>query len=214
MERRIIIADNRPIAAAGIEHIATPSLPPIITNGKRQLLQQIASNPDAVVILDYTLSEFGSADELLIVMQKYSDSSWLLFSDELSADFVRQIVYSTECCGILLYECARPEILMAIQSTMDGKRYLCAYVVDMVLKHTVANNPVKKELLTAGEKQILREIALGKTSKEIAFDRNISFHTVNSHRKNIFRKLSVNNVHEAVKYAIRAGIVDVSEFYI
>ena len=52
------------------------------------------------------------------------------------------------------------------------------------------------------------------TTKEIAYEKNLSFHTVNSHRKNIFRKLEVNNVHEAIKYAIRAGIYDAAEYYI
>ena len=69
-------------------------------------------------------------------------------------------------------------------------------------------------LLTQTEKNILKEIALGKTTKEIAAEKNLSFHTINSHRKNIFRKLGVNNVHEATKYAMRAGIVDLAEYYI
>ena len=41
-----------------------------------------------------------------------------------------------------------------------------------------------------------------------------SFHTINTHRKNIFRKLSVNNAHEATKLALRAGLVDSAEYYI
>ena len=57
-------------------------------------------------------------------------------------------------------------------------------------------------------------IALGMTTKEIAEKRFSSFHTVNTHRKNIFRKLGVNNVHEATKYALRAGLVDSAEYYI
>ena len=71
-----------------------------------------------------------------------------------------------------------------------------------------------ENILTNTEKIILKEIALGKTTKEIAAERNLSFHTINSHRKNIFRKLEVNNVHEATKYAMRAGIVDMAEYYI
>ena len=51
-------------------------------------------------------------------------------------------------------------------------------------------------------------------TKEIAEKRFSSFHTVNTHRKNIFRKLNVNNVHEATKYALRAGLVDTAEYYI
>ena len=52
------------------------------------------------------------------------------------------------------------------------------------------------------------------TTKEIAQKRFSSFHTVNTHRKNIFRKLAVNNVHEAIKFALRAGLVDSAEYYI
>jgi DNA-binding NarL/FixJ family response regulator len=68
--------------------------------------------------------------------------------------------------------------------------------------------------LTTSERLVLHEIARGKTTKEIAFEQNLSFHTINTHRKNIFRKLEVNNVHEAIKYALRAGIIDSSEYYI
>lgn len=68
--------------------------------------------------------------------------------------------------------------------------------------------------LTKTETEILKDIALGMTTKEIAEKRFSSFHTVNTHRKNIFRKLGVNNVHEATKYALRAGLVDSAEYYI
>ena len=77
--------------------------------------------------------------------------------------------------------------------------------------------PERKEeivKLTATETDILKDIALGMTTKEIAEKRFSSFHTVNTHRKNIFRKLGVNNVHEATKYALRAGLVDSAEYYI
>mgnify|MGYP002622552302 CR=1 FL=1 len=82
------------------------------------------------------------------------------------------------------------------------------------LQRKEANAGSGKEQLTKTELQILKEIALGKTTKEIALEKFVSFHTVNTHRKNIFRKLGVNNVHDAVKYALRAGIVDLMEYYI
>ena len=68
--------------------------------------------------------------------------------------------------------------------------------------------------LTPTETEILRDIALGLTTREIAEKRFSSFHTVNTHRKNIFRKIGVNNVHEATRYALRAGLVDSAEYYI
>jgi DNA-binding CsgD family transcriptional regulator len=60
----------------------------------------------------------------------------------------------------------------------------------------------------------VRAIAQGKTTKEIAIERFASVHTITTHRKNIFRKLGVNTAHEVIKYALRAGLVDSSEFYI
>ena len=68
--------------------------------------------------------------------------------------------------------------------------------------------------LTVTEKEILRLLALGKSTKEIAAERFLSVYTVMTHRKNIFRKLKVNNAHEAVRYALRAGIVNAMEYYI
>ena len=62
--------------------------------------------------------------------------------------------------------------------------------------------------------QAIKAIAQGKTTKEIAAERFSSIHTVTTHRKNIFRKLGINTAHEAVKYTLRAGLIDPSEFYI
>ena len=69
-------------------------------------------------------------------------------------------------------------------------------------------------MLTATETEIVKAIAQGKTTKEIANERFSSVHTITTHRKNIFRKLGINTAHEVVKYALRAGLVDSSEFYI
>jgi DNA-binding NarL/FixJ family response regulator len=97
-----------------------------------------------------------------------------------------------------------------------GNRYICNTVSNIVLNKVVAKNTKKEKhkLLTVTETEILKEITLGKTTKEIATIRNVSIHTVMTHRKNIFRKIEVNSVYEATKYAMRAGIVELAEYYI
>lgn len=110
---------------------------------------------------------------------------------------------------------SKEEIMSALQCASRKQRYIFS---NLLLSGTASSaaSPatVDDHLLTQTEKNILKEIALGKTTKEIAAEKNLSFHTINSHRKNIFRKLGVNNVHEATKYAMRAGIVDLAEYYI
>ena len=93
------------------------------------------------------------------------------------------------------------------------QRYICQRMAELLL--TPQSPRVEEEVkLTKTEMEILKDIALGLTTKEIAERRFSSFHTVNTHRKNIFRKLGVNTVHEATKYALRAGLVDSAEYYI
>jgi DNA-binding NarL/FixJ family response regulator len=106
------------------------------------------------------------------------------------------------------------EVMAALQHATDRIPYICESVEHLLRNDSLANTEKPLIHLTASEKAVLHEIALGKTTKEIAYEKHVSFHTVNSHRKNIFRKLEINNMHEAVRYAIRAGILDAAEYYI
>jgi predicted esterase YcpF (UPF0227 family) len=71
----------------------------------------------------------------------------------------------------------------------------------------IRNEKIKKEFWF-----LTNEFEL--TAKEIADLRCLSFHTVNTHRKNIFRKIQVNNIHEATKYAVKAGLIDLVDYFI
>ena len=146
-----------------------------------------------------------------------------MFSDELSIGFLRQVLFSSNAFGVVLKDNSKEEIMSALQCASRKERFICNHVSNLLLSgsgnvntasavHTFV--PQEDRLLTPTEKIILKEIASGKTTKEIAAEKHLSFHTINSHRKNIFRKLGVNNVHEATKYAMRAGIVDLAEYYI
>ena len=68
--------------------------------------------------------------------------------------------------------------------------------------------------LTSTEIEVLRLIAYGKSVKEIAAERNSSVHTITTHKKNIFRKINVNTIYEATKYALRAGLLEMVEYCI
>ena len=187
-------------------------------DNKAELIQQLRLHPEAVVILDYPLFDFTGADELSVLHERFKTADWLLFSDELSVSFLRQVLFSSMAFGVVLKDNSREEILTALQCASRKERFICNHVSNLLLSgnnQPAAPHPALQDaLLTPAERSILKEIALGKTTKEIAAERNLSFHTVNSHRKNIFRKLSVNNAHEATKYAMKAGIVDLVEYYI
>lgn len=187
-------------------------------NDKTELIRLLRLYPQAVVIVDYTLFDFSGAEELIVLHERFKQVDWLLFSDELSVGFLRQILFSSLAFGVVLKDSSKEEIQTALQHALRKERFICNYVSNLLLsggnKEVTPAAAVQDTPLTPAERQVLKEVALGKTTKEIAAERHLSFHTVNSHRKNIFRKLGVNNVHEATKYAMKAGIVDLVEYYI
>ena len=99
-----------------------------------------------------------------------------------------------------------------MQATERHERYISQRALEAIISQQQEDE--KPDILTATEVEIVKAIAQGKTTKEIAIERYSSVHTITTHRKNIFRKLGVNTAHEVIKYALRAGLVDSSEFYI
>jgi DNA-binding NarL/FixJ family response regulator len=217
--RKYIIADNQDITRAGILFLLGlhKEINVIVeADSKAELIKELRLHPDAVVVLDYTLFDFNSANELVVLHERFKEADWLLFSDELSLNFIRQVVLPAKAFSVVMKDSSKEEITTAMQFASRKERFICNHISNLLLTGNSTATTVMHDdhLLTASEKVILKEIALGKTTKEIAAEKSLSFHTINSHRKNIFRKLSVNNAHEATRYAMRAGIVDVAEYYI
>lgn len=216
MNRDIILYDNQDITRVGVESLIRrkDSLSMFYVDNKKSLMRELVSHPDSMVILDYSLSDFGSADELLNIGLRFKAVDWLLFSDELTNSFLRQLIFNNDSFSVVMKDSALDEINTAIVSAVTGERFLCKRITNQLLSMHKGEREEHDNVLTATEREILKEIALGKTTKEIAAERNLSFHTIITHRKNIFRKLDVNNIHEATKYAMRAGIIDPAEYII
>ena len=212
--RPFILADNQYITRQGV----ALSLRQLALTGTvlevsshAALTKELVNHPAAVVVLDYTLFDMADS-QLLNMKQRHPHSVWLLFSDELSKHFLRQVLLSGQAFGVVMKTDLKEDILTALKCAAQGETYLCEAAVQALHEDVQSQNMPDK--LTASERLVLHEIALGKTTKEIAQEQHLSFHTINTHRRNIFRKLEVNNVHEAIKYALRAGIIDLTEYYI
>lgn len=215
--RTLVIADNQDITKAGILYLTDkmPEVGPVTEAAdKKELLQLLVRYPDAVVLLDYTLFDLNGADELIILQERFKRVSWILFSEELSEDFIRRVVFSSETFSIVLKDSSLDEIHTVIFSAFRSQRFICNRTNNMLSDRKAGREQKEHPVLTSTEVEILKSIALGKTTKEIATERFSSIHTITTHRKNIFRKLEVNNIHEATRYALRAGIIDSAEYYI
>ncbi len=185
-ERQIILADNQDISR------------------RAELIAELKENPSSVVVIDYTKFDLASSDELLNLSERFPFAMWVLFSDDLTEQLIRRLSVEQQFSMILKDDSAQ-EIITALKCAITGVRFLCHQVTNLLLTPSAQQSLAERDQLTATEKEVLRQIALGKSVKEVAVERN---------SKNIFRKINVNTVYEATKYALRAGLVEMVEYYI
>lgn len=212
--RKYIIADNQELTRFALESLLRKDEENVIYRAfdRSGLVDLLRENESAAVLLDYTLFDFADEDQLLIIAERFNLSDWLLISDELTPQFIRRVVYSSHQFSVAFKDGPMSEIREALQAVGNHTRYLSQRALEAII--TQQQEEEKPDLLTQTETEIVKAIAQGKTTKEIAAERFSSIHTITTHRKNIFRKLGINTAHEAVKYALRAGLIDPSEFYI
>ena len=213
--RNYILADNQELTRFALESLLKKEEGNAVYKAydKAGLVALLKEHESAVVLLDYTLFDFADEDQLLIVAERFSLSDWILISDELTPQFIRRVVYSSHQFSVVYKDGPLSEVREALRMVEHHSRYLSQRALETIIAQQQEADK-SDSILTQTETEIVKAIALGKTTKEIAAERFSSIHTVTTHRKNIFRKLGINTAHEAVKYALRAGLIDASDFYI
>lgn len=209
-----IIADNQDITRTGLHEYISMTFEKcqiIDVMDKKELMPELVKCSSRIVILDYTLFDLNDVEEFLVITKRFPDVYWILFSNELSDGFIRRLSRE-KSIGMVLKDNSREEICSALICATRKEHFLCHQITNLLIVGT--DKTAVRSILTTTELDILKLIAYGKSTKEIAAERTSSIHTIITHKKNIFRKLNVNNVYEATKYALRAGLVEMVEYYI
>lgn len=212
-EHRFLLADNQFITQVGLRWLIRQTYADALIRevaDKRTLLAVLSEGKTSVVILDYTLCDFREVEELLIINKRYPAVHWILFSAELGEPLIRRLSIEP-AFSLLLKESSAEEIRAALAVALSGKPFHCHAIESLLTCHP---QPKEEVALTPTEREVLRLIASGKSVKEIAALRNSSVHTIITHKKNLFRKLEVNNIYEATKYVLKAGMIELVEYYI
>ena len=213
--RNYILADNQELTRFALESLLGQDADNSVHNAydKAGLVELLKEHENAVVLLDYTLFDFADEDQLLIVAERFSLSQWVLVSDDLSPQFLRRVIYSSHQFSIVYKDGSLKDIRDALDAVSRHGRHINQRALETIIIQQQEEEE-RPSVLTTTEMEIVKAIAQGKSTKEIANEPFSSIHTNTTHRKNIFRKLGINTAHEAVKYALRAGLIDPSEFYI
>lgn len=213
--KTIVLADNQDITRLGLQHIIESQYGDfnvIKADNKHTLESFLEKDNDAVVIIDPYTFDIKPIDDVLSLARIYDKSHWLVFSHEISDSATRSFS-ALQNISILLKDCYIDEITSGILLAKSHQRFICHRLMDVLLNNERPDDSPLAEL-SATEKEILRLTALGKSVKEIANERNSSVHTITTHKRNIFRKINVNTSYEATMVAVKAGLVNLIEYYI
>ncbi|MFZ5428937.1 MAG: LuxR C-terminal-related transcriptional regulator [Bacteroidota bacterium] len=214
---RIIIADSQFLIVESLRNIlgsAEKYAVCGIAGTKQELLALLQHAGQAVLIIDPQQLDLNGCDDLISIKTDFPVISVLVLTQSVSKyEFIE--LRKAGINNIVFKTTGKEELFEAIEATNKGKKYFTSDLLDLITDNREAPKIEEdSKTLTYSEMEIVRMIANGYTTKEIALQRNISFHTVNTHRKNIFRKLGVNNASELIIQAIRSGWIDNIEYYI
>ncbi len=218
MQTAVLIADKNFLTRVGLELLVGElkgfELAPSVCGDKQDLLNQIALSKPNLVLLDF--DSLGiSIGELSAITARFKKIKFIAFSSVLNKNEMKSVL-NCNINGYLLKECEKAEILEAINAANNNQKFVCGKIVSLLTndKEINANNTYIKTLkcdglaVTDREIEIIVEISLGLSNKQIADKLHLSTHTVNTHRKNIMLKLGVNNTAGIVMFAVKNQLLE------
>ncbi|MEO9869288.1 response regulator [Ekhidna sp.] len=172
-----------------------------------QALDILKEQQSDIVISDVRMSEMGGYELTKAIREEYPHMKILIVSMHNDPHIINQLL-KAGVTGYILKNTGKEELLEALRSIASGKTFFSNEVKSSFIQSQVVGNPHYQLSLTKREKEVLQLIAEEYTTNEMAERLFISLNTVESHRKNILRKLDVRNSVGIVKRAISLGLLD------
>ncbi|NVO23674.1 response regulator transcription factor [Donghicola sp. C2-DW-16] len=202
---RILIVDDHPMVADGIEAILEGyddiQVVGVLGNGQDAIDQFETLDPD-VILLDLNMPGVGGLTATEIILERRPDTRILILSMHDTPEYISSAL-SHGARGYVLKDVPTEEIKTAIDAVMRGERYLCTGARGSLTPEETGD----REPLTSREQTVLLQLAQGKSNKEVAAELDISVRTVETHRKNIKRKLGISSTAGLTRYALEHGVL-------
>jgi len=166
------------------------------------------SNAD-IILLDIDSTIGVSPEKIDSLLAKYPTLKFILISEAIDKQKVIEYL-NTGPKGFVTKKCSEHEIRNTLISVSLNQKFYCNKVLDILMEHKLhpQDKILSLGLLTERELQVVKMIAKGMSTYEIADSLNLSHHTINTHRKNILKKWQISSPVELVLKAIELGIID------
>ncbi len=209
---RILLADDHALVRAGIRSILHENeglkVVAEASDGRQAIAQVKTERPD-VAIIDVTMPELNGLEATEQIKREFPNVWVLMLSAYDELDFVVQAL-KVGASGYLLKDAASEELALAIKVAQRGQLYLTPAISKPIIERYIqSSRPTIASLtsLTPRLREILKHIAEGKRTKEIAFELGVSIKTVEAHRAILMDRLDIHDVAGLVRYALRVGLI-------
>jgi DNA-binding NarL/FixJ family response regulator len=213
---RILVVDDHTIVRDGICALLglTPDIEVVgeAANG-RDALEMVRSLLPDVVLMDIAMPVMGGLEATRRICKESPGTKVLALTQYDDREYVFPVI-EAGACGFISKTAASSEVASAIRSAHRGDSFLSTSVAKFLVEGYQRGASVRKshdpyELLTDREREILKLLAEGRTTQDIADMLAISPKTVEGHKTNLMAKLDLHNRVDLVKYALRKGIITV-----
>ena len=212
MKIKILLADDHKIVRDGLRTLVEkePDMEVVgeAENGRQAVRLTQELTPD-VVIMDITMADLNGIEAARQIHKEIPEVKVIALSMHSDRRFVAGML-EAGASGYLLKDCAFEELTRAIKNVVSNKIYLSPGITDVVVKDylgksTKASRSVFSNL-TNREREVLQLLAEGRSTKQIAQSLHVSIKTIETHRRQIMKKLNMHSIAELTKYALREGL--------
>jgi DNA-binding NarL/FixJ family response regulator len=209
MPLKLIIADDHPLLVDGLkkvlEEIEGVQVVAIAGNG-RELINILSSSVADIVLLDLQMPKMDGIDTLKILKREFPKLKIIIFSNYGQPELIKEIK-TLGANGYLLKNVPSATLKQAVVAIAEGNTWFQDLHPDLKQSELFTNGFIKKYQITDREAEIIGKIAQGLTTKEIAGELFLSEFTINTHRRNICRKLNIYTPVGLINFAKEYGLV-------
>ncbi|HEY7160238.1 MAG TPA: response regulator transcription factor [Acidobacteriota bacterium] len=212
----LVIADDHTLLRDGMRALldSTDGIKVVAeANDGLEVMEQVKKHQPDVVLMDIGMPRMNGLDATKLITQNYSNTRVLIISMHANEEYVLRALRAG-AAGYILKESRKQELLHAIETVASGGTYLSPKVSRHVIDNYVQSVGAHKsplEKLTPRQRETLKLIAEGRSSREIASMLDLSIKTVETHRTQLMERLDIHDVAGLVRFAIKSGLATVSD---
>ncbi len=208
---RVLLVDDHALVRAGMKSLLRDiegvEVVGEAADGAAALALAGRERPDAV-LLDIAMKGMGGLETAAKFREQFPGVKVLILSMHSSEEYVLQALRAG-AVAYLIKDSATAELELALRSVMRGETYLSPAISRQVVEGYVqrVGAAAAEDPLTPRQREVLKRVAEGRSTKEIAYELGLSVKTVETHRAQIMERLGIRDVAGLVRYAMRTGLV-------